>query len=78
MEHEEELPSDPIPFLIERLEKAYARCELATEADRADALDELALWLVKSYQFYLVRLLSWSREAPWCFAFPKTDARIHH
>jgi hypothetical protein len=80
MEHEEGIPDDAVPFLIERIETASVRCASATAADRADAVDELMLWLVKSYQFYLTRLLSWpwSSEAPWCFRFPRADIRSHH
>jgi hypothetical protein len=78
MEHEVELPEVAVPFLIERLEKAYARCDLAGPESMDEAVGELATWLVKSFQFYLARLMSWSREAPWCFRFPKTEARIHH
>ena len=78
MEHEEGLPEDAVPFLVERLEHAFARCEDASAANSADAFDELGVWLVKSYQFYLTRLLSCSSEAPWCFAFPKSEFHTHH
>lgn len=78
MEHEEELPEDATLFLINRLEQAYARAEAATERDRAEAYDELALWLVKSFKFYAWRLLLAGNDQPWCFSFPKSQGHTHH
>lgn len=78
LEHEEELPEDAVPFLVERLQQAFARCESANAAERGEAMEELAHWLVKSHQFYLVRLLHWATEAPWAFRFPKAEGHYRH
>lgn len=76
MPHEEELPEDAAPFLIERIEKAYARCEAATVANKADAHEELSIWLIRSSRYYLTRLIQ--ADNPWCFRFPKSEMHTHH
>jgi len=78
MEHEEGIPDDAVPFLIERIETASVRCASATTPDRADAVDELMLWLVKSYQFYLTRLFTSSGETPWRFRFAAIESHSQH
>lgn len=76
MDDEEGLPEDVVPFLVERIEQAFARCETATAANKADALEELSRWLHRSYDCYLRRLAR--AENLWCFRFPKAEHPIHH
>ena len=77
MEHEDELPDDDAAlFLVERIESAYGRCEAATAADKADAHEELSLWLIRSYRYYLARLAMAAN--PWIFRFPKVEVHTHH
>ena len=80
MNHEVELPedADAVSFLIERIETSFLRCEAATAADSADALEELSGWLVRSYQYYLTRLAMAEADNVWCFGFPKTTRHAHH
>lgn len=75
MEHEEELPDEAVPFLIERLESTYLACEKATPANRIALAEELYFWLSKSYKFYLMRLAR--AENPWIFRFPKAGPQVH-
>jgi hypothetical protein len=76
MDHEDGLPEDAAPFLVERIDEAFARCEAATASHKADAHEELALWLVMSYRYYLTRLAK--AENPWCFRFPKSELHTCH
>lgn len=77
MPHEIDLPEDePIPFLIGRLERAYAACEGVTAKNKPSAFSELTAWLVISYQFYLMRLAQ--EDNPWMFTFPKSGLETHH
>jgi cytosine/adenosine deaminase-related metal-dependent hydrolase len=76
MEHEEELPDDAVPFLVERIENAFTRCEAATVANKADAHEVLAEWLIRSYRFYVCRLVKF--DTPWVFTFPKADVYNLH
>ena len=70
LEHEIELPDDAVPFLIERIEAAYARYESASAVELADAHDELKEWLIRSSRFYLCRIMLADLK-PWEFEFPK-------
>lgn len=70
------LPENPAAYFIEKIEFACARYENATEADRADAQEELTNLLVQSYRFYLERLLLANNV--WRFRFPKSEAHTHH
>lgn len=78
MDHEIELPEDAVSFLVERIETSFLRCEAATAANRADALDELSGWLIRSYRFYLARLATAGADTVWCFRFPKSTVHSHH
>ena len=76
MDHEKELPDDAVPFLVGRIEEAFAACEYATEGDKSKAFSELTGWLIISYQFYLMRLAR--DDNPWMFTFPKSEHQTHH
>lgn len=77
MEHEKELPEEePVSFLIERIEGAFAACESATEENKGEAFSDLTAWLIISYQFYLMRLAR--EDNPWMFTFPKSELETHH
>jgi len=76
MEHEDELPDDAVPFLIERLEEAFERYGTSSAANRAEAHDTLGYWLVKSYRFYLTRLMV--ADLPWSFRFPRAPFGAQH
>ena len=78
MDYEEELPEDAVPFLVERIEASYARCELATAANRDDACGELSVWLIRSFRFYLARLAMGGMDNLWRFRFSGTECNIHH
>ena len=77
MSHEIELPEEePIRFLVERIESAFAACDNVAAENKAKSFAELTAWLIISYQFYLLRL---SREEnPWMFTFPKSGLETHH
>lgn len=75
MEHEEELPEDPAPFLVDRIEYCYAECEKANELERDEKYAELAHWLILSYRYYLMRL---ARRGVWTFTFPSSDQETKH
>lgn len=77
MEHEKELPEEePVPFLIERIEGAFAACESVSVGDKSKVFSELTAWLIISYQFYLMRLAR--EDNPWMFTFPKSELETHH
>ena len=78
MDHEEGLPEDAIPYLIEKLEFAFKACEEATHSKRSEALDELSGWLIKSYRFYLERLAQMSDSHPWALRFPTSETHHKH
>lgn len=76
MDHEMELPEDAVPFLVMKIEAAFAACEGVTAESKSKAFAELTAWLIISYQFYLMRL---SREKnPWMFTFPESELHTHH
>lgn len=76
MDHEKELPEDAVPFLVERIEAAFAACEEVAMEDKSNAFSELTAWLIISYQFYLMRLAR--EDNPWMFSFPKSEHHTHH
>lgn len=78
MEHEVGIPEIAVPFLIERIESAFSRIEAATGAEKNDAYQDLSLWLIRSYRFYLTRLARADSESLWCFRFPKSDENSQH
>ena len=78
LQHEEGLPEDAIPFLAEKLEAAFARCETTDTVNRDEAYAEMAHWLVQSYRFYMYRLMWLAEEAPWTFHFESAPAQLHH
>jgi len=78
MEHEVGIPQIAVPFLVERIESAFARIEAATDAEKNDAHQDLSLWLIRSYRFYLTRLARADSESLWCFRFPKSDGHSRH
>jgi hypothetical protein len=78
LEHEIELPEDdPVTFLVEKIEQAYIRAQLCTPVTKAEAFEELAMWLVTSYKFYTTRLLL-DNSRPWCFSFPSSGSQVQH
>lgn len=76
MVHETELPEDAVPYLVGRIEDAYARCEAASAVDKADAYQELGEWLIRSYRYYVCRLVV--LDAPWVFKFPTAEPGVRH
>ena len=76
MDHEDGLPEDAVPYLIEELEFAFRAVEDAAHSKRSEALDELSGWLTKSYRFYLERLAQMSDSHPWLLGFPASET--HH
>lgn len=78
MDHEGELPEDAGLFLIEKIETLATRCATASAANRADILEELSEWLIRSYRYYLARLAMAEIDNVWCFEFPKTESYVRH
>ncbi len=78
MDHEVGLPEDAVSFLVERIETSFLRCETAADANRADALEELSGWLIRSYRYYLTRLAAADIDNVWCFRFPESALHLHH
>lgn len=78
MDHEDGLPEDAVPYIIEKLEFAFRACEDATHAKRNEALGELSEWRIKSYRFYLERLAQMSDSHPWSFRFPTSETHQRH
>jgi hypothetical protein len=76
MDHEKELPEDAVPFLVDRIESAFAACESVTAENKPSAFSELTAWLIISYQFYLMRLAR--EDNPWMFTFPKSEFHTQH
>lgn len=76
MAHEKELPDDPVPYLIERIETAYTACQNVTPLTKPLVFSELTTWLIISHSFYLIRLVR--EENPWTFSYPKSDIHTCH
>jgi hypothetical protein len=76
MSHEKELPEDPIPYLVNRIETSFAAREDVTDETKSKAFSKLTAWLIISYQFYLMHLAR--EDNPWMFTFPKLDLHTHH
>lgn len=76
MSHEKELPDDPVPYLIERIETAYAACQSVTPSTKPRVFSELTTWLMISHSFYLIRLVR--EENPWTFTYPKAELHTCH
>ena len=76
MPHEKELPDDAVPYLIERVEAAFAACQNITPKTKAVIFSELTTWLIISHNFYLIRLVR--EENPWTFTYPKSELHTCH
>lgn len=76
MAHEKELPDDPVPYLIERIETAYAACQSVTPSTKPMVFSELTTWLMIIHSFYLIRLVR--EENPWTFTYPKAELHTYH
>jgi len=70
--HEDELPQDAVPFLVDRIEEAFARCGDGSGSDKSAAFEMLAEWLIRGYRFYICRL-ALAPGRPWCFSFPSRE-----
>lgn len=70
LDHEDELPDEPVEFLIGRIEEAFGRWLTAEDSEaQARANEETLLWLVRSYRYYISRL-AMRPETMWTFSFP--------
>ena len=76
MVHEKELPDDPVPYLIDRIEASYMACQNVTPLTKPIVFSELTTWLIISHSFYLIRLVR--EENPWTFSYPKSDIHTCH
>lgn len=73
LEHETELPEEkPIPYLVDRLEKAFILFESAESDGITGARYELNEWLIRSSRFYLCRVMM-GNLPPWTFEFPSAQ-----
>jgi hypothetical protein len=74
--HEDQLPDDAAPFLINKIEVCFDAAIKSDKRTEADAYSELKLWITLSYRYYITRLAL--ADEPWAFRFPAASAKTRH
>lgn len=77
MDHEEELPveDDLVRYLFETIEAACNRfVDAQSFEETVAASNELAVWLHRSYRYYITRLVAGGQM--WKFEFPRREEML--